>query len=75
MDELSIAELQAQLTSGALTARQLTENYLARIEAIDRGGPALNSVKSTWTRWPSRRRWTPSGRRAPCAGRCTASPF
>jgi len=44
MDELSIAELQAQLTSGALTARQLTENYLARIEAIDRGGPALNSV-------------------------------
>jgi len=44
MDEMSIAELQAQLTSGALTARQLTERYLARIEAVDRGGPALNSV-------------------------------
>ena len=27
-----------------LTARGLTENYLARIEAVDRGGPALNSV-------------------------------
>ena len=44
MDELSISDLQAQLTSGTLTARGLTESYLARIEAIDRGGPALNSV-------------------------------
>ena len=44
MDELSIANLQAQLTSGAQTARQLAEGYLARIAAIDRSGPALNSV-------------------------------
>jgi len=44
LDELGISDLQSQLTSGALTARQLTENYLARIEAIDRAGPALNSV-------------------------------
>jgi len=44
LDELGISDLQSQLTSGALTARQLSENYLARIEAIDRAGPALNSV-------------------------------
>src|SRR2546425_12191504 len=44
MDELTISDLQAQLRSGALTARQLAERYLERIEAIDRHGPALNSV-------------------------------
>ena len=44
MDELSISELQAQMRSGALTARALTEGYLARIDAIDRHGPALNAV-------------------------------
>jgi len=44
MEELSIAEIQAQQRSGALTARALTESYLARIDALDRHGPALNSV-------------------------------
>jgi amidase len=44
MDELTISDLQAQLRAGALTARTLTESYLARIDAIDRHGPALNSV-------------------------------
>src|SRR5713101_4889897 len=44
MDELSISALQSHLTSGTLTSRALTASYLERIEAIDRHGPALNSV-------------------------------
>jgi amidase len=44
LDELSIAELQEGLTTGKYSARSLTEKYLARIEAIDRQGPALRSV-------------------------------
>ncbi len=32
------------MTSGRYTARRLVELYTARIEAIDRGGPALRSV-------------------------------
>ena len=32
------------MQSGSLTARTLVESYLARIEAIDRNGPRLNSV-------------------------------
>jgi amidase len=44
VEEKSIAELQADLTSGAVTSEQLVEAYLARIEAVDRNGPALNSI-------------------------------
>ncbi len=44
LDEVSITELQAGMASGKYTARSLTDKYLARIEAIDRRGPALRSV-------------------------------
>jgi amidase len=44
LEELSIAELQAGLGSGRWTARSLAEAYLARIEALDRKGPALHAV-------------------------------
>jgi amidase len=44
LDELTVADLQAGMTSGKFTARSLTEKYLARIEEIDRRGPAINSV-------------------------------
>jgi amidase len=44
LDELTIADLQAGVTSGKFTSRSLTEKYLARIEQIDRRGPAVNSV-------------------------------
>jgi amidase len=44
LDEITISELQAGLSSGKLTARSITEKYLARIEAIDRHGPTLRSV-------------------------------
>ena len=42
--ELSAADARSRMASGALTSRALTEAYLARIAAIDKAGPALNSV-------------------------------
>ena len=44
MQEHTIAQLQARLESGELTARALTEFYLQRIADIDDSGPALNAV-------------------------------
>ncbi|HLG62453.1 MAG TPA: amidase [Ktedonosporobacter sp.] len=44
LEEVTIAELQAAMAAGHLTARQLAEMYLDRIEAIDRHGPRINSV-------------------------------
>ena len=42
--ELTIADLQAGIASGKLSALSLAEKYLARIEQVDRHGPAVNSV-------------------------------
>jgi amidase len=42
--EATIDELQARMAAGTLTARELTAAYLARIAAVDRAGPMLNSV-------------------------------
>ncbi len=44
LNDLTIADLQAGIASGKFTARSLTDKYLARIEQIDRQGPAVNSV-------------------------------
>ncbi len=44
LEEITIDELQARYASGDLTIRQVVHYYLDRIEAIDRGGPGLNSV-------------------------------
>jgi amidase len=44
LDEITIADLQEGINSGLYTARSITEKYLARIEAIDKQGPLLNSV-------------------------------
>jgi len=44
LEEATIAELQQRMESGRATARSLAEQYVARIDAIDRGGPALRSV-------------------------------
>ena len=44
LEELTIADLQKAMTSGRFSVRSLTEKYLARIEQIDRHGPAVNSV-------------------------------
>ena len=47
MQEQSISELQEKMTSGELTARQLAELFLERIDSLDRNGPRLNSVIET----------------------------
>jgi amidase len=44
LEELTIAELGTRLARGEVTSRQLVAAYAARIEAIDRAGPALRSV-------------------------------
>ncbi len=43
-DEPGLAELQEGLRAGKWTARSLAEKYLARIKAVDKEGPKLNSV-------------------------------
>jgi amidase len=45
--ELSVVALQSRMAAGTLTSRALTAAYLARIDAVDRAGPLLNSVIET----------------------------
>lgn len=42
--ELSIAEAHEAMLARTLTARQLTQAYLARIQAYDKRGPTLNAL-------------------------------
>jgi amidase len=42
--EASVAQLQQAMTAGTLSAKKLTELYLARIKAIDKSGPKLNAI-------------------------------
>lgn len=44
LDEVTIADLSQAMTAGKWTSRDITQKYLLRIEAIDRTGPALNSI-------------------------------
>ena len=44
LEETTIAELQQRMERGQDTARSLVEKYTARIERLDRQGPALRSV-------------------------------
>jgi len=44
LDEVSISDLQEGMKSGKYTARSIAEKYLARIDAIDKQGPAINSL-------------------------------
>jgi amidase len=46
-DEATVADLQKKMERGELTAQQLTEAYLDRIEALDGQGPTLRSVIET----------------------------
>jgi len=43
-EEATIAQLQEAMQTGKLTAQSLAEHYLSRIEAVDKHGPAVNSV-------------------------------
>jgi amidase len=42
--ETTVAEVHRAYASGSLTARQLVQRYLDRIEAYDQRGPSINSV-------------------------------
>ena len=44
LDEITIPELQEGMKSGKFTARTLVEKYSARIDEIDKRGPAVNAV-------------------------------
>jgi amidase len=42
--EITVPELDAAFEAGRWSARQVTELYLSRIEAVDRSGPRINAV-------------------------------
>ena len=42
--DASVAELQTAMQSGKVTSKALVKAYLARIKAIDKSGPAINSI-------------------------------
>ena len=44
LEEASILQLQAAMESGTVSSRDLVEMYLARIDAYDRQGPAINAM-------------------------------
>src|SRR5579872_3329534 len=44
LEEVTIAELQAAMSSGQITAHRLVEMYLELIEAIDKQGPKINAI-------------------------------
>ena len=44
LEEITISELQDGMKSGRFTARSLVELYSARIDEIDKRGPAVNAI-------------------------------
>ena len=44
LEEITIPELQEGMKSGRFSARSLVEKYTARIEEIDKRGPAVNAI-------------------------------
>jgi hypothetical protein len=75
LEEATIQAILQDQQSGRRTARQIAEQYLARIQALDRTGPSLKSSRSTWTRSPSPTRSMPSAAPTGRAGRFTAFRF
>jgi amidase len=47
IEELSLADIAAAFADGRLTSQQLTKDYLARIDRLDRRGPNLRAVIET----------------------------
>jgi amidase len=44
IEETTIAQIHAAMKAGRLTCRGLVEQYLERIEAYDKAGPAINAI-------------------------------
>lgn len=47
LNETTLADLQAGMASGRMTARSITQEYLSRIADLDRKGPTLRHVLET----------------------------
>ncbi|HEV8210237.1 MAG TPA: hypothetical protein VGP77_08960, partial [Vicinamibacterales bacterium] len=47
LEETTIAQIQSAFRDGSLTCRSLVERYLARIDAHDKKGAALNAIVMT----------------------------
>ena len=43
-DEISLADLRDGMKAGKYSARSIAEKYLARIDAVDKKGPAINAI-------------------------------
>ena len=55
IEEATIAQIHAAMKAGRLTCRGLVEQYLRRIEAYDKNGPALNAIVVDQSRRAERR--------------------
>jgi amidase len=44
LDEITIDQLQAAFASDEESSRSITEKYLARIQQVDKAGPAINAI-------------------------------
>jgi amidase len=53
VDDVAMSALLEALAQGRVTSTDLTQAYLARIDAYDRNGPGLNSVRVTNPEAPS----------------------
>ena len=47
LEEVTVVQLQAGMTSGRWTSRRIVEQYLERIAALDRAGPSLHAIIET----------------------------
>ena len=47
LEETTIAQLQQQMRTGALTASAIVDRYLSRIDELDKGGPTLRAMLET----------------------------
>ena len=46
LQEATIEDIESALTARAISARELVDLYLHRIETLDRNGPSINSIIS-----------------------------
>jgi Asp-tRNA(Asn)/Glu-tRNA(Gln) amidotransferase A subunit family amidase len=44
VEETTIADIHAAMKAGQLTCRELVQQYLRRIDAFDKNGPAINAI-------------------------------
>jgi amidase len=44
LDEMTVADLQSAMASRRMTAHSITQQYIDRIQALDRAGPTLRAV-------------------------------